>query len=104
MELIPTAKKMLPQWNESRIYWHPAPSKLEVAPYYVSKLLFPQYVRAHVGRFDQLGHNDEEVTEDDGEDEDEVLRANRLENEACLKRLLAFGCYFTLLMRSVSFP
>jgi hypothetical protein len=31
------------QYNESRLYWTPAPPKLDVAPAKVKDILFPEY-------------------------------------------------------------
>ena len=47
-------QRLVPGTDESRVYWAPAPPKMEVAPAKVRQLLFPQYQSGEVDEFGRL--------------------------------------------------
>ncbi|XP_060594169.1 uncharacterized protein LOC132748578 isoform X2 [Ruditapes philippinarum] len=59
---------MSSQYNESRLYWTPAPPKLDVAPAKVKDILFPEYQRPTVGA---VSHEMQEMMEESSSSEEE---------------------------------
>lgn len=69
--------------DESRLYWDPAPPKLDVAPAKVKEVLFPDYQRATAGPQErELQEMLEESSESEEEEEDmEVVEQDREQHE-----------------------
>ncbi|XP_052281417.1 uncharacterized protein LOC127878913 isoform X2 [Dreissena polymorpha] len=66
------------QYNESRLYWEPAPPKLDVAPAKVKDILFPEYQRPTVGVQSQ---ELQEVMEESSSSEEEEMEAEITEDD-----------------------
>lgn len=83
-----SVQKLVPATDESRVYWAPAPPKMEVAPSKVRQLLFPQYQQGEVdemGRLVQAPPTEPESESD--EDEDQLTKAEYVRKEK-LQRLV----------------
>ena len=72
--------------DESRVYWAPAPPKLEVAPAKVRQILFPQYQSGEVDEHGRLISTAPVEPESESEEEEEEESPDEIEYKAQLQR------------------
>lgn len=63
--------KIVPKMDESRVYWAPAPPKMEVLPAKVKQILFPEYQSSKVDEEGQLVITSLYEAESEGDEEEE---------------------------------
>ena len=79
-------QRLVPSMDESRVYWTPAPAKMEVAPAKVRQLLFPQYQSGEVDEFGRLVVNIPVEPESESEEEEEEESPEEIENRELVQR------------------
>ncbi|XP_076446152.1 uncharacterized protein LOC143283739 isoform X2 [Babylonia areolata] len=83
-----TGQRIQPGTDESRVYWAPAPPKLEVAPAKVRQLLFPQYQSGEVDEFGRLVLTAPVEPESESEEEEEEESPEEVEKRMQVDRIL----------------
>ena len=78
-------QRLVPSTDESRVYWAPAPPKMEVAPAKVRQLLFPQYQSGEVDEFGRLVLHAPVEPESESEEEEEES-PEEIENRELVQR------------------
>ncbi|KAK7097844.1 uncharacterized protein [Littorina saxatilis] len=83
-----TGTHINPAVDESRVYWAPAPPKMEVAPAKVRQLLFPKYQSGEVDEFGRLVLKAPVEPESESEEEEEEESPEEIENRELVQRIL----------------
>nr|KAG5709228.1 hypothetical protein BaRGS_017980 [Batillaria attramentaria] len=81
-------EQLVPGTDESRVYWAPAPPKLEVAPAKVRQMLFPQYQSEKIDENGRLIVTAPAEPESESEEEEEEESPEVIEDRAMNQRIL----------------